>query len=431
NFGDALQDLTQKNPAQILRFFFSTGYVIDSLNLKGKIIDALTNEPVENVRFMLYDNLADTVVRTIRPLYVARTDKEGRFEIQNLRGGSFKAFALEDTDANYKFSNYAERIAFPDSFVVLPDTTGLLELKLFQENPPLEIDEIDTTQFGFIKIGMNQKVPVINIAFSDTTLNFLTKIENDTIKLWYPEQLPDSSLIFLNKDTFYLDTIILKPIPKASFLESALLECLTIKRKIPLITQNPANPLRFEWNHPLSSFQEDLILLTEDTVRKETSPSITINQEDPRIQTISYAWRSNLTYTLTLFPGAFTDIYGLSNTDTLIQEYKIGSPKDFGTFDIKFTNLNPDTSYVAELLFRGNLVETIVLEGEQEQQRRLKSLPPGKYELRFITDLNKNGIWDTGNYDLKLQPEPYFIQELEQLRANWEVEVLIDPLASQ
>ena len=178
--------------------------------------------------------------------------------------------------------------------------------------------------------------------------------------------------------------------------------------------------------------QEDLILLTEDTVKKEITPTIAINQEDSRIQTISYAWRSNLTYTLTLFPGAFTDIYGLSNTDTLIQEYKIGSSKDFGTYDINFTNLNPDTSYVAELWFRGSdLVETILLEGETEQQVRLRSLPPGKYEIRFITDLNKNGIWDTGNYDLKRQPEPYFVRELEQLRANWEVEVLIDRFAPQ
>lgn len=54
------------------------------------------------------------------------------------------------------------------------------------------------------------------------------------------------------------------------------------------------------------------------------------------------------------------------------------------------------------------------------------ALPPGKYELVIITDVNRNGRWDTGNYAQRRQPEPIITKELEALRANWDVEAMLD-----
>jgi hypothetical protein len=50
-------------------------------------------------------------------------------------------------------------------------------------------------------------------------------------------------------------------------------------------------------------------------------------------------------------------------------------------------------------------------------------LRPGKYRIKVVYDFNRNGIWDTGNYLKKRQPEytGYFSKELD-LRANWTVE---------
>jgi hypothetical protein len=45
----------------------------------------------------------------------------------------------------------------------------------------------------------------------------------------------------------------------------------------------------------------------------------------------------------------------------------------------------------------------------------------GMYRVRVIYDLNGDGKWTTGNYDIKLQPEPvsYFPREIE-VRADFE-----------
>ena len=50
-------------------------------------------------------------------------------------------------------------------------------------------------------------------------------------------------------------------------------------------------------------------------------------------------------------------------------------------------------------------------------------LEPLNYKLRVIYDGNKNGIWDTGNYLKRIQPEPVsYFPELLEVRANWEFE---------
>lgn len=50
-------------------------------------------------------------------------------------------------------------------------------------------------------------------------------------------------------------------------------------------------------------------------------------------------------------------------------------------------------------------------------------LEPLNYKLRVIYDGNKNGVWDTGNYLKRIQPEPVsYFPELLEVRANWEFE---------
>ncbi len=92
NFGTAVKDLHEGNPAENLRFVFSTGDYLDSLTVNGSVVDAFTGDPVEKVSVMLYENLGDSVPRKERPYYFARTNKTGQFSIQNVRPGRFKAW---------------------------------------------------------------------------------------------------------------------------------------------------------------------------------------------------------------------------------------------------------------------------------------------------------------------------------------------------
>ena len=51
------------------------------------------------------------------------------------------------------------------------------------------------------------------------------------------------------------------------------------------------------------------------------------------------------------------------------------------------------------------------------------NLLPEKYYARLIVDTNENGVWDTGNYAGKRQPETvYYSPKIYMMRANWEIE---------
>ena len=56
---------------------------------------------------------------------------------------------------------------------------------------------------------------------------------------------------------------------------------------------------------------------------------------------------------------------------------------------------------------------------------------PGTYYMRLCIDTNGNGVWDTGNYKEKRQPETvlYYPGNIA-LRANWDVEQTWDVYAT-
>ncbi len=131
-FDDAIVDITEGNPIMNYRFVFSTGDYLDSLSVKGNVIDAYTREPEEGVYVMLYDEIYDSVPYLEKPVYVAKADKSGNFEINFIRKGKYKIFALKDENANYIYDLPEEKIAFLDSLIV-PEFIG---------HPHLEKDTI-------------------------------------------------------------------------------------------------------------------------------------------------------------------------------------------------------------------------------------------------------------------------------------------------
>ena len=63
-------------------------------------------------------------------------------------------------------------------------------------------------------------------------------------------------------------------------------------------------------------------------------------------------------------------------------------------------------------------------------------LKPDKYYARIVIDTNGNGVWDTGNYIEKRQPEEvYYSPKMYEIMQNWQVEetwnVNSTPLAKQ
>jgi hypothetical protein len=115
NFYNAIGDLNENNPLTNFQFEFSTGPVFDSLYLGGTLSNAFNYKTEASMLVMLYEQFNDTVPRTTKPAYIAKTNENGQFIVPNLKNRPYYVFGLNDMNNNLLFDMPNEAIAFIDS----------------------------------------------------------------------------------------------------------------------------------------------------------------------------------------------------------------------------------------------------------------------------------------------------------------------------
>jgi hypothetical protein len=116
-FGDAIQDFHESNPLKNFKFVFSTGNVLDTFEISGKLMDAVTLKGEADFFVMLYRNFEDSAPLVQKPFYAVKSDSAGLFKIDYIKPGKYKLFALKDNDADFLYNLPNEKIAFIDSFL--------------------------------------------------------------------------------------------------------------------------------------------------------------------------------------------------------------------------------------------------------------------------------------------------------------------------
>lgn len=117
DFGPAICDYNEKVPLEGYVFSFSTGDVIDSLAISGKLYDAATLNPMPFVIVGIHRNLSDSALSTIPFTRITRTDSEGNFIIHNIHAGTYRLYALNDISRDYIYQP-GEALAYADSLIV-------------------------------------------------------------------------------------------------------------------------------------------------------------------------------------------------------------------------------------------------------------------------------------------------------------------------
>ena len=112
DFSDAIVDNNEGNPMGNYTFSFSTGPDIDTMEFAGYVLNAEDLEPVKGILVGLYKDTLDSLFTTQPFDRVARTNGSGYFVIKGVAPGRYRAFALQDMDGNFRFSQKSEAIAF-------------------------------------------------------------------------------------------------------------------------------------------------------------------------------------------------------------------------------------------------------------------------------------------------------------------------------
>lgn len=122
DFADAIVDNNEGNPMGNYTYSFSTGDVIDTMEVSGYVLNAEDLEPIKGILVGLYavndDGIVpDSLLRTKALERVSRTNGSGHFVIKGVaRDRRYRAFALKDVDGNFQFSQKSEMVAFDTAY---------------------------------------------------------------------------------------------------------------------------------------------------------------------------------------------------------------------------------------------------------------------------------------------------------------------------
>ena len=486
DFSNSIQDNNEGNAIDNFAFAFSTGSVIDSMRVSGYVLDSRTLEPMQSVVVGLQSNLADSAFHKEKLQRVALTNDRGQFTIRNVSPGSYHIFALKDLDRDYKFGNPTEDIAFLDSIIV--PSIGSREAADTVYNDLNEIDTImratrpayfpndillsmfnedrksqylannlrvDSTRISLTFAAASDTLPSLSIVgrndVSDQWYTLERSQTNDTLTYWIrPPHLVSADTLmvattYLRTDTasnlsWGTDTLKFtfqrqKAKKKKKNEETDSLEQIRFMELHPLAngTQEVYAPLLLQTGTPIERYSREAFHLQRKLQNDTTFYPAEIKSIALRDSTLSRRdlmlkvdWEPGAAYTLAVDSLAMTDIYGLQ-TKPLKVDFNVRKMEEYG--NIVFNIPAVRDSAIVELL---DGTEKIVLRAPVKSHRaELLNLLPGKYYARLFIDRNGNGKYDTGNYDMHLQPEEtVYYPGAINLKKNWDVEQTWDIYAT-
>ncbi len=419
NFGQSIVDNNEGNPYPYLNYVFSTGDYLDSLTLSGVVRDAFNKEADPFISVMLYEidtSYTDSTIYKKLPNYITNTlDSTTVFNLQNLKEGEYALFAIRDDGKNNLFDQRSDKIAFMEKTIVLPTDSAFI-LTLFREIPDFTVSQptyaaSNKIIFGFTgNIDSIQIRPLTQIPDTVRTL-FAKEPEKDTINYWFTPFETDSLLFEIKNDPLeFIDTFTVKPRKLA--LDSLLIST-SHRSKI-----NFEDQFYIKSNIPLTKVDTSLLSIQN---RDSLPVPYTIHKDSALNRLlVNFDREPNQVYTLTALPEFVTTFFEEAN-DTLNFRLSTSSQADFGNLRVRLVGA---ISYPVILQLTNDKGETQrEITASEPQLFEFNNIDPGDYLVRLIFDSNGNGIWDTGDYLEKIQPEPviYYPQALE-VRANWELE---------
>jgi uncharacterized protein (DUF2141 family) len=488
DFTDAIVDNNEKNSLENFSFAFSTGETVDSLVVAGTLLSAENLEPMQGILIGLHENLEDSAFVTIPFSRTSKTNDRGQFWIRNVSPGSYKIYALNDLNRDYKFDQAGEDIAFSDS-IIIPDAVPASRMDtLWRDSLTIDtIIQVDYTHFtpddvilflfkekferSYLRKSERSAPHKFSLFFNaplDTlpkikVLNIANPIEEDWSVIVFTEE--NKTLNYWIKDSliYKQDTLQIE----VSYYKSDSLNHLTqVSDTLRLFEKNRAKPkkekkeknnkeeeiefleisvdvspvldvfdsINIIFSEPLLTFDSSYIALWRKIDSTQWEPqSFSIRQEvqNPMMYTLSRKWEYGHEFKISIDSAVFIGIYEKWNAP-LEKPFKIKPENEYGHLYVYVEGIS-ENGY-GELLDGS---EKVIRKASLKDGGLLfMNLKPSKYFLRYIIDTNGNTQWDTGNYRLHQHPEKvYYYPDFLDIRQNWRIEqhwdVISTPITKQ
>ncbi len=432
-FGDNIKDNNEANPFPNYKYIFSTGNYIDSLKVKGSIITNLDKIP-DNTFLLLYKDKEDSAFLKNRPFYITKVQTDGSFNLENVKEGDYKIYALSDKNGNYYYDLPTEAIGFTDSISHINAALDTLTFELFMpEESKLRIQDFDRViKGGVFHVTFNKE---LSINQDDITISVLENAaispiafqEKEATKLcvYFPKMPTDTNsfTLILNNKNELIDSLKVRTESKKFKNPVLFFNDTIVYKSLNVIETKPLKLISTFYS--LSDIDTSKIFIT-DTSNFKIEYKIS-RDEDLQTYFINATWKSGMKYKLQLKDSAFSD---LVENYSKIQEisFSVVSIKKTGNMLITYKLPQINHNYIAILKDNTNKVlDKQILRDSQTVKIDYGFQFSGSYSVEVIDDNNKNGIWNSGSYATKTLPENIY-KELKPIviKENWDTEEIIN-----
>lgn len=421
---NAILDLTEGNDS-IMQYVFSTGSVLDTLTYSVGVMDAWSNEPIDDCVVALYQPMTNKLVSFADP-------DHGIAKLKYLRPGEYRMVAFVDENNDLEMQDY-EQIAFPEDGKVKVDSNYFdsIPMRMYK---PTEVPKITK---------ISERSPcVYEIEFSEytspTASMFVNGAEVDFLD--FEMKTPTAGIFTYSDSEVNSIEVVVQVNNNISDTNNNYIDTMNYRIKntgdtnIRIIGEIDAG-YNTEKDHSL------LYIRTNGWLKKEAGidPSFIHleNVKDSSIQRV-------------IEHGCYNDEFALAFNGKLLGDYKLILEKgalnsvcaptsapiekvvtffeesDYGEINVNLSDYSDPV--IVQLLQRGEIVRFRELNEEDEKLITFSNLLPGEYSFRVIRDLNENGRWDVGDYSELKQPEQVdFYSKKTKVRANWSIDITLTP----
>ena len=432
NFGDAIRDITEDNVLTNFQYVFSTGSFIDSLQVRGSVNDAFSQENAVDVLVLLYAcndwDDCDSLPYKQRPSYYTITNKAGQFVIQNVKDGSYLLFALKDANRNFIYDLPNESIGFFDQIIDAGDSISY-DLSLFVEAGVQKLLRYKSRQKGRIDLSFKHSTQKLRVNPSEGGGKKAWEVieyssERDSLIYWNNIGADTIELRLYDEVSGFKDTV---RIGQGKDYPNVLSIVSNIKDN-SFHDINKAIQLRLSAPVQAPKLNRFVLLKQIDSVHFDTV-KMEILFKDPAMRSIdiTHDFLESTVYQLFIPAKCMQDMFGNYN-DSLRLSFSIRPLSFYGNakIDVEFPNAN--NSYMVQLynarkkIIRESFIIPDTAVTNMSQVLEYQYLSPGTYGVRIIEDVNGNLKWDSGKFLSKELPEKvFYYPEDITIRSNWDV----------
>lgn len=448
--GTEYTDLKQNKPAQAFSLIFSTGSVIDSGIVKGKLYD-INPSGVFIFCYKIDSINPDTLNPAhTKPYSRIQVGTNGYFEFHALKDGLYRFFAVRDKFKDGIYDNGIDDFAAaPNDIQLKQDSASNLNLKVgpaIDKAGPI-LSSAEAISNKRLVLEFNENIDTLSVEetmfeISDSAKKYNYSIESanisikdgNYIELFSKSELDTSIKWFITVKGGIKDSVgnVISDTNNRTYFYS-IHEQDTI---VPIIIKQPFKDSTFSIN-PDQSF--DFIFNVAMAQTNLANIKFHMPEGSKEIPYDTYwkdgnhltvkaksALQSDCWYTLSLDLKEFKATNGNSLADSTIKlRFKTKDIRNYGGLSGKLGNYQPTENYII-ILNSKDKSQSLSTKSDNSGKWGFSQVPPGFYTIEVLIDKDKNGKYSFGEPFPFIFSEIFYVFEKEfEVKPRWKVEDMI------